>query len=474
MTRKVDVLIVGAGPGGYPAAIRAAQKGKSVLVVDRGYLGGECLHWGCIPSKALISAANQYYSLEKIKVMGINVEKASIDMKALQEWKKSVQNKLIGGIRQLFKGNGVEYAEGSASFVTPTMVEIIKNKGGKELIEAENIILATGADFKSLTGFDIDEKQILSPKGALALNEIPESLIIVGGGVTGLELGTLFAKLGSRVSIVELMPEILADIEKGLVRMISTNLRKLGVQVYKESKATSLHQLNNGTMKLEIETKKGKETLIANKVLVTIGKQGNVVSLHLDRAGVQTDKSGFIKINNQCRSNVSNIFAIGDCTGPPFQAHRATKQGIVAAEVIAGESAETDFRSVPRVIFTDPEIAFTGLSEKDAKEAGIEVKTARVMWGASGRALTHLSELGYVKVIADAKNDAIIGIEIVGPNATDLISEASLALEMGATLEDLGYTMHPHPTLPETLMEASEAALNRAIHVIPRKSKKKS
>ncbi|MFX1536108.1 MAG: dihydrolipoyl dehydrogenase [Promethearchaeota archaeon] len=472
MTRKIDVLAVGSGPGGYPAAIRAAQKGKSVLLVEKGHLGGECLNWGCIPSKALISAANHYHDLNKIQSMGITVEKASIDMKVLQEWKLGVQNRLIGGIAQLLKGNNVEYLEGRVSFVTSTMVEIVKNEGGKELVEAENIIIASGANFISLPGFEIDEKNILSAKGILALEEIPEKLVVIGGGVIGLELGTVFAKFGSQVSIIEIMPEILPGIEKGLVRMIRTNLRKLGVNIYTESKATGIQHLADGTMNIEVETKEGKEKLLANKILVGIGKRATTQDLHLDRAGVQTDEHGFIKIDKQCRTNIHNIFAVGDCTGAPFLAHRATKQGIVAAEVIAGEAAEIDFRSVPTIIFTDPEIAFTGLNEKEAKEEGIEVKTGRMMWGASGRALTHLSDLGYVKVIADAKTEAIIGVEIVGPNASDLISEASLALEMGTTLEELGYTIHPHPTLPEMLMEAAEAALGKAIHVVPRKSKK--
>jgi dihydrolipoamide dehydrogenase len=246
-------------------------------------------------------------------------------------------------------------------------------------------------------------------------------------------------------------------------------LKKLGVQIYKESKATSLKRNNDGTMDIEVITKTGKEILKADKLLLSIGKRATTAGLNLDRIGVQTDKGGFILIDKQCRTNIPNIYAVGDCTGMPFLAHRATKQGIVAAEAIAGHASEMDFRAIPGAIFTDPEIAFAGLSEDDARKAGYEVKIGRASFGASGRALTHLNELGYVKIIADAKTDVILGMEIIGPDASDLISEAALVLEMGATLEDIAHTVHPHPTLPEMLMEAAEAALGKAIHIINQK-----
>ena len=470
MAKKYDVVVIGAGPGGYPAAIRAAQLGKSVLAVDLGTLGGECLNWGCIPSKALISAANFYHKISKAEQMGIKVEKASVDIKKLQEWKRSVQNKLISGVSTLFKGNKVEYLEGKANFVNPTTIEVEKKDGsGKELFEGKDIIIATGAEFISLPGFEIDEIDIMTAKGILSLDQLPENLLVIGGGIIGMELGTVYAKLGSKVTVVELLPEILPGVDEGLVRILRVNLKKLGITIYNESKATKLERKKAGSLEVEIETKTGKEKIVANKILISIGKRANTQSLKLDRTGVKTDNKGFITIDKQCRTNVPHVYAIGDCTGTPFLAHRATKQGIVAAEVIAGEPSEFDFMSIPGAIFTDPEIAFSGLSEAEAKSQGFEIKTGRMPFGASGRALSHLEELGYVKIIADAKTDVILGIEIIGPDATDLISEAALALEMGATLEDVGHTIHPHPTLPEMIMQASEGALGKAIDILNKK-----
>ncbi|MFW9927855.1 MAG: dihydrolipoyl dehydrogenase [Candidatus Thorarchaeota archaeon] len=468
MNKKYDILVIGAGPGGYPCAIRAGQLGKKVLVVDKGFLGGECLNWGCIPSKALISAANFYKELSHAETMGIKVEKAQIDVQKLQSWKKSVSERLIGGIAQLLKANKAEYLEGTCSFVNDHTVEVIrKDNGEKELIEADNIVIAIGTEFISLPGFQIDEKNIVSAKGALSLSKIPEHFLIIGGGIIGMELGMVYAKLGSKLTVVELMPEILPGIDPTLVRLLHTNLRKLGVTVHRDSRATSIHYNSNGTMDVEIQTKTEKLIITVDKILLSVGKRANVSSLKIENSNVKTDQRGFILIDKQCRTNVSHIFAVGDCTGMPFLAHRATKHGIIAAEVIAGhEASEIDFVSIPGAIFTDPEIAFAGLSEQQAKEEGYEVITGRASFGASGRAITHLKELGYIKVIADAHTNVLLGVEIVGINASDLISEAALALEMGATLEDVAHTIHPHPTLPEMLMEACEQALGKAIHVM--------
>jgi dihydrolipoamide dehydrogenase len=473
MASKYEILVIGDGPGGYVAGIRAGQLGKKVLVVGNN-LGGECLNWGCIPSKALISAANHYHDLKHLDTMGITVENPKIDMKKLQEWKQSVQDKLIGGIAQLLKANKAEYMEGICNFINDHTVEVTKKGSGeKELIEAENIIIAIGTEFISLPGFQIDEKNILGAKGALALDHIPEHLLVIGGGIIGMELGSVYAKLGSKLKVVELFEELVCGVEPTLVRLLNTNLRKLGVTSYKSSKATSINHNSDGTMDVEVETPKEKIKITVNKILLSIGKRANTLLLKLDKAEVQTDQRGFIAIDKQCRTNVPHIYAIGDCTGMPFLAHRASKQGIIAAEVISGmTTSEFDFASMPGAIFTDPEIAWTGLSESQAKEAGFDVIIGRAAFGASGRALTHGpgKELGYVRVIADANTKTILGVEIVGPDASDLISEAALALELGATLEDVGHTIHPHPTLPEMIMEACEQALGKAIHVMnPRK-----
>ncbi|MHA2297177.1 MAG: dihydrolipoyl dehydrogenase [Candidatus Hodarchaeales archaeon] len=468
MSRKIDVLVIGAGPGGYPAAIRLAQLGKSVIIVDKGYIGGECLNWGCIPSKALISAANFYYKMkEEAHKMGITAEKVNIDIKKLQEWKGGIQSRLIGGIEQLLKGNGVsEIIKGTARFINREQVEVTLKNGTKEIIEPANTIIATGTSLSTPFGLKIDEIDILSPKGALRIDHVPENIIVIGGGIVGLEMATLFAKLGSIVKIIESLPSLLPGIDPAITRFVQKRLKEIGVEVYTGARVEEFKKSKSGTIEIDIITKKDSTTLKADKIMITIEKRASVKDLEIEKAGIKTGEQGFITVNEQQLTNVPNVYAVGDCTGKPFFAHKATKQGIVAAEVIAGQPSVADFRAVPVVIFSDPQVALAGMNEKEAKEAGHEITTGRFSFGASGRALTIMEELGFVKVIVDKKTGILLGIQIVGSNASDLISEAALALEMAATIEDLGFTIHPHPTLPETIMEAAESALGKAIHTI--------
>jgi dihydrolipoamide dehydrogenase len=464
MVTKIDVLVIGAGPGGYPAAIRASQLGKSVIIVDRGFIGGECLNWGCIPSKALISAASFYHKLQHdASTMGINVEGVSLDIGTMQKWKESVQTRLIDGIKALLKAHKVKTIIGEAKIIGKKKISV-KTDNSTEEIEAKNIIIATGSSFISLPGFEIDEKNIVSAKGALSFEEIPKSLVCIGGGIIGMELGTVYAKLGSKVTIVELMDDLMPGVDPRLVAVVKKKAKNLGMDIFTSSKATALKSSNN-TMTLTIETKKGKEKVETEKILLAIGKKANIQGLGLENAGVKTDDKGFIITNLKQQTNIEGIYAIGDCTGMPFLAHRATKQGIIAAEVIGGLNVEADFKAMPGAIFTDPEISFAGLNEQQAKDAGFDVITTRAAFAASGRAMTHLEEDGFVKVITESKSGVLLGVEIVGPHASDLISEVALGLEMGATVEDLGFTVHPHPTLPEMIMEAAEAAHGKAIHV---------
>ncbi|MFX0182045.1 MAG: dihydrolipoyl dehydrogenase [Candidatus Hodarchaeota archaeon] len=475
MTYKTDVVVIGAGPGGYPAAIRAAQLGMKVTLVEKEYIGGECLNWGCIPSKALIAATDFYHKLKtQSSTMGITVENINIDFMKLQQWKQSVVTRLINGIKQLLKRNGIKTIFGTASFLDSNRVEVTSVGGTKELIEAKNIVIAIGTGFISLPGFEIDEKNVLSAKGLLSLNEIPKNLLIIGGGSVGIELGTVFAKLGSNVSIIELLPDILPGIEPRMTALIKNRLQKLGVKIFTSSKVKKLKNLGNEELKVEVQTKQETIELNANKILLSIGKHSSINDLKIDSIGVKTDEKGFIVVDKQQKTNIKSIYAVGDCTGIPFLAHKATKQGIIAAEVIAGLSSEADFKTIPSTIFSDPEISYAGLKEKEAKEAGFDIITGRASFGSSGRALSHNADVGFVKVIAEANTGVLLGAEIIGPDASDLISEISLGLEMGATLEDIGFTVHPHPTLPEMIMEAADAALGKAIHqmtIIPRKKK---
>lgn len=473
MAKKYDVIVIGAGTGGYPAAIRAGQLGKKVAVIERDVIGGECLNWGCIPSKAFISAANYYHKITHgAKDMGITVDNANIDMPTLVAWKDGIIKRLVGGVKQLFKANKVDIIQGSATFLNRNEVEVTPGSGKKERIEFDSAIIATGTKFISLPGFEIDEKTILSSKGLLALEEIPEELICIGGGIIGLELGTAFAKLGSKVKVVELLPDLMTGVSPRMVKYVEKNLKALGVEIYKESKALGITN-EKKKLSLHIDTKTGKETLSADKILLSIGKRSVTDSLGLDKLGVKQDERGFIIVNDQQRTNVPNIYAVGDITGMPFLAHKATKQGILAAEVIGGLNSQGDWVTVPSAIFTDPEIAFAGVTEEEAKKQGLDIMVSQAAWGASGRAMTAQEDDGFVKIIADANDNQILGYEIVGPHASDLISEATLSLEMGATAHDVGFSIHPHPTFPEMIMEAAEAIEGRAIHIPNARKRKK-
>ena len=464
MAKSYDVVVIGAGPGGYPAAIRSAQLGKKTAIIETKWIGGECLNWGCIPSKALISASNFYQrAAHQASEMGINIEKISVDVKKMQAWKKGIQDKQINGVNQLLKGNKVELILGTASFKSPKVVEVTKEDGSKEEITGDNFVISTGATFISIPTFQIDEKDILSAKGALELDHVPKEFLIIGGGIIGLELGSVYLRLGSKVTVVELLDEILPGIDPSLIRVVKKHLRQEGVVFHTASQAKGWTKKSDGSMEVEVESKKeGALKITANKILLSIGKRASTKDLGLDKAGVETDKRGFIMTNSKQQTNVSGIYAVGDCTGMPFLAHRAMKQGAVAAEVIAGMSSESDFKSMPGAIFTEPEIAFTGLTEEEATNQGYEVATFAI----NAKATAHQMNEGFVKVVMDKKTEALLGVQMVGPDVSNLISEISLALEMGTTVEELAFTIHPHPTLPEVIQEAAESVLGKAIHIM--------
>ncbi|MBI4441300.1 dihydrolipoyl dehydrogenase [Candidatus Woesearchaeota archaeon] len=461
LAEKAQVVVIGAGPGGYVAAIRAAQLGKDVILIDKEEkLGGICLHHGCIPSKALIHASNFAHAIKRAGVMGIKTGKVTVETKKLQQWKKGIISTLADGIAGLCKLHHIEVLAGEAQFVGPNQVHV-----GGELLTYENAIIATGVTRRELPVLPYDGKFIMSAKEVLALDTVPKEFVIVGGGYIGLELGTVFAKLGSHITILEAQEQILPGYEPEVVAVVQKRLVELGAAIFTSAQVTG----RKGT-KIQFEYGGKRKEVIASAVLVAVGSTPNTSGLGLEHTKVQLDENGYLKVDAQMQTDEKAIFAIGDCVGAPMLAHRASRQGKVAAEVIAGLPSAFDNVACPAVLFTDPEIATVGLSEAAARLQGYEPRVGKFPFKASSRALTMNETDGFVKVVADSKTEQILGVTIVGVNASELISEACLAIEMGAFLEDLVSTIHQHPTLSESLMEAAEAVKGTAIHVFQMKS----
>ena len=460
-TQKTEAAVIGSGPGGYVAAIRLGQLGKETLLIEREKLGGVCLNIGCIPSKALIRVAKLKQRIEAAKQIGLEVSGVNVDFVKVQAWKQVVVDRLVSGIEYLLKGNNVRIIKGTGKFRGAHELEVTTTSG-VEAVEAKDVIIATGSRYFDLPAFKFDGTTIISSTEALSLNQVPKNLAIIGGGVSGLEMGTMFAQLGCKVTVIEMLDQLLPGTDIDLVRIVERSLRKLGIEYHVKSKA---NEYRNGKLYATLED--GREGAFeAEKVLVTVGRRPNTDGIGLEKAGVQTDSHGFIRVNKKMQTNVSGVYAIGDVIGPPMLAHKASKEGIVAAEVIGGMNSEADFHAIPGVIFTDPEIATVGLTESQAKENGYDPIVGKFPFTALGRALLAGETEGFAKVVADKASKLLLGVHIVGAEASDLISEAALAIEMGATLDDVGLTVHPHPTLPEAVMEAAEAAEGKAIHIL--------
>ena len=458
---KAESVVVGAGPGGYVAAIRLGQLNKKVVLVDEDKLGGICLNYGCIPSKALISASESFDKIKKTSKMGIEVDKITIDFKKMQEWKDGIVSKLNQGIEFLCKKNNVTIVKGTAFFENSNRLKITNGKN-ISYIDFENAVIASGSKPVELPSFKFAGNKIISSREALCLKEIPKNLVVIGGGYIGLELGTVYARLGSKVCIVEMTEQILPGFDKSVVSILQKNLERLNVDVYVNAKADKIE--NN---KVVINSKeKGKVLLDASKVLVAVGRYPNTKNLGLENTKVKPDKKRFIEVDKNLKTDDGNIYAIGDVSIGPMLAHKASSQGKFVAEAIAGNKDKYENVVVPAVIFTDPEIATVGLNEREAKNKGIKTKMGKFPFSLSSRAMTKNETEGFVKVIANEKNSKIIGVQIIGSDASDLISEASLAIKMGATLDDVALTIHPHPTLSESLMEAAEATMGKAIHIL--------
>ena len=461
MTHRCDVVVLGSGPGGYVAAIRAGQLGKKVILVERGEIGGVCLNVGCIPSKALIHASTVVEKTKKASEMGITFEGVKVDMGRLVEWKNSVVKRLTGGIGQLCAAKGVQILQGTGTFTGPTRLEV-KTAKGVETVEATDAIIATGSRPIEIPGFAPDGKRVLTSTEALDLKAAPKRLVVIGGGYIGLELGIYLAKMGSAVTVVELTGGLLPGQDPDLVRVLERSLKKRGVRVLLETKAKGWKETKEGAV-VTVEGKKGEEQIPCDAILSTVGRRPNTEGFGLEKTGAKVEK-GFIAIDDRCRTNVPHLYAIGDVAGQPMLAHKASKEGVVAAEVIAGLPSARDWRSVAAVIFTDPEIASVGMTEEQAKAAGYDPVAGRFPFAALGRAVAIQDMEGFAKVVADRKTDLVLGVHVVGPHACDLISEGALALEAGLRVEDLGGTIHPHPTLPEAIMEAAHALHGKSVH----------
>ena len=460
---EVDTLVVGAGPGGYVAAIRAAQLGQKVTIVDKAAIGGTCLNVGCIPSKALIQAGHLAHQAHGNEELGIKTENVTVDFSKVQEWKGKVVDRLTSGVKSLLKGNKVDIVKGEVYFVDNTHAKVMDEKNS-QTYTFKNCIIATGSSPIEIPSFPFSER-VLDSTGGLNLKEIPEKMIVIGGGYIGTELGSAYANFGTKITILEGEKDILGTFEKQMTQIVKKRLKKKGVDIITEAIAKGVEETENG-VKVTFESSGNEETIEADYVLVTVGRRPNTSDIGLEQAGVEVDDKGLIKIDKQCRTTVNNIYAIGDVVAGLPLAHKASYEGKVAAEAISGKKSEIDYLGMPAVVFSDPEMASVGYTEKEAKEAGYNVKAAKFPFAANGRALSLNDSDGFLKLITREDDGLVIGAQIVGPNASDMIAEIGLAIEAGMTAEDIALTVHAHPTLGEITMEAAEVALGTPIHML--------
>jgi dihydrolipoamide dehydrogenase len=473
-THEVDAVVIGAGPGGYHAAIRLGQLGKKVICVDRDEVGGVCLNWGCIPTKALLHVGEVVRHIERAEAIGLKVPKANVDREGVVKFKTDVVNANVGGVKTLFKANAVEFLYGEGSFRSATEIAVKKKDGQADSIKTQYAVIATGGAPVDVKAWPRDGETIVNSDDATLVKRVPKDLLIIGGGVIGLEFATVFTRIGANVLVIEMMPQILTGTDVEIAKTLGRILKKQGVEIMLDTKVGEIRKSGSGvTATFNGEATGGKdETRTFDMVLVAVGRRPVTDNLNLQAVGLTTDERGFISVDAQMRTKVPNIFAIGDVTGQPLLAHRAMKQGVVAAEVISGDtSAAFDPVAIPNCIYTDPEVATVGLSEEEAKAKGYDVRIGKFPLAASGRARTMNETDGLLKLVADAKTDLLLGMHVVAPQAESLIGEGVIALEMGATLEDIGLSVHPHPTFTEGLMDAAEAAHGKAIHIVNPKPK---
>jgi dihydrolipoyl dehydrogenase len=460
------ILVIGGGPAGYVAAIRLGQLNIDAVIVEKNIVGGVCLNVGCIPSKVLISAGRKVTEVQNGERFGIEGD-VSLNLAKLQEFKESVVKKLTTGVRKLIKANGTTLLSGKARFLSRNMVAVDVQDDEEVTIEFEKAIICTGSVPSSIGFLETDGELVIGSKEALSLTTLPKSMVVVGGGVIGLELGQFYASIGCEVTVVEAMDQILPGTEKDLVKVLMRSMKKMGMKLHTSSKVKELIK-NETTVTVKFETKKGMEIKEVEKVLVTIGRKPYLLDVGLENIGLDPS-SQFIEVNSSMETKISGIYAAGDVTGNPLLAHRASAQAEVAAEHISGRIVEYKPLAIPGVCYTTPEIAVVGLTQQQAMDKGIDVKVGKFMFGAIGRALVSGADSGFIRYLANSETDVIVGVQIVGHEASELISEAIVAVEKGITAGELGKMMHAHPTLGEAAMEAARVIHNEAIHQVPRR-----
>ncbi|KAK9139101.1 hypothetical protein Scep_008782 [Stephania cephalantha] len=463
-----DVVVIGGGPGGYVAAIKAAQLGlKTTCIEKRGTLGGTCLNVGCIPSKALLHSSHMYHEAKhSFANHGVKVSNVEIDLPAMLAQKDKAVSNLTRGIEGLFKKNKVNYVKGYGKFSSPSEVSVDTIDGGSTVVKGKNIIIATGSDVKSLPGVTIDEKKIVSSTGALSLSEIPKKLVVIGAGYIGLEMGSVWGRLGSEVTVVEFAPDIVPSMDGEIRKQFQRSLEKQGVKFMLKTKVVGVDSSGNG-VKLTLEPAAGgdQSTLEADIVLVSAGRTPFTAGLGLDKIGVETDKAGRITVDERFTTNVPGVYAIGDVIPGPMLAHKAEEDGVACVEFIAGKEGHVDYDMVPGVVYTHPEVASVGKTEEQVKTLGVEYRVGKFPFLANSRAKAIDNAEGLVKILAEKETDKILGVHIMSPNAGELIHEAVLALQYGASSEDIARTCHAHPTMSEALKEAAMATYDKPIHI---------
>jgi len=461
-----SVLVIGAGPGGYVSAIRAAQLGADVTIVDRKYYGGTCLNVGCIPTKVLLHTVELFNAVKEGEMIGLKADNVEVDWSALMKRKEQVTAQLVGGVRSLLSSNGVKMLEGDASFISDSEIRV-SSSGKDQVLSPDYCIIAAGSEPVVPPVPGIDSKSVITSNEALSLDKVPDSMTIVGGGVIGVEFASIFASLGTRVTIVEMLPEILPNTDKEIVAVLKSVLAAKGVEILTSSKVTRFRE-ENGSLVSEVKMSEGDREIITEKVLVSVGRKPSTSTLGLENTGVKMDRAKII-IDKKMKTSVDSIYAIGDCCSPIMLAHVASREGEVAAENIMGHKTVMDYKTNPGAVYTSPEIAWAGLTEEQAVEKGHNVKIGKFPLIANGKSLIMNETEGFIKFVVDEKYDEILGVHIIGPRATDLIVEAALALRLEATIDEIVTTIHAHPTIGEALGEAALDVNNIAVHIPPRK-----